>query len=77
MSEHMVQIRNVPASVHRQLKARAALEGLSMSYFVLREIRKALEKPTRREVLQRLRDKPVRQLAHSAAELIRSERDAR
>ncbi len=42
MPSTMVQIRNVPSELHRKLKARAAIEGLSMSDFVLREIRKAL-----------------------------------
>ena len=58
MSATMVQIRNVPPEVHRRLKARAAIEGLSMSDYVLREIRKALERPTRQEVLERLRRGP-------------------
>jgi len=53
MSSTMVQIRNVPAEFHRRLKARAALEGMSMSDYILREIGKALERPTRGEVLER------------------------
>jgi plasmid stability protein len=73
----MVQIRNVPVELHRRLKARAAVEGLSMSDFVLREIRKALDRPTRREVLDRLQSQPVRRLRRSAADVIRAERDAR
>ena len=77
MSATMVQIRNVPPEVHRRLKARAAIEGLSMSDYVLREIRKALEQPTRQEVLERLRARPARQLRRSAAEVIRAERDSR
>lgn len=77
MSATMVQIRNVPPDVHRRLKARAAIEGLSMSDYVLREIRKALERPTRQEVLDRLRARPARQLRRSAAEVIRAERDSR
>jgi plasmid stability protein len=73
----MVQVRNVPEDLHRRLKARAAMEGLSMSDYVLRELRKALERPTRDEVLARLRSLPVRKLRPSAAEVIRAERDAR
>ena len=46
MSKTMVQIRNVPLDTHRLLKARAAIEGLSMSDYILREIRKALERVT-------------------------------
>ena len=40
----MVQIRNVPAEFHRRLKARAAIEGMSMSDYVMRELGKALAK---------------------------------
>lgn len=72
----MVQIRNVPVELHRRLKARAAMEGMSMSDFVLRELGKALERPSRQEVLERLRAQPVRQLTQ-AADLIRSERNSR
>ena len=77
MSSTMVQIRNVPAEFHRRLKARAALEGMSMSDYILREVGKALERPTRAEVLERLRSRPVRRLRRNAADVIRSERDAR
>jgi len=73
----MVQIRNVPIELHRKLKARAAIEGLSMSDFVLRELRKALERPTRQEILDRLRAQPVRRLRRRAADIIRAERDTR
>ena len=73
----MVQIRNVPIDVHRRLKARAAVEGMSMSDFVMRELRKALDRPTRQEILDRLRARPVRRLDRRAAEVIRAERDAR
>ena len=41
----MIQIRNVPEALHRQLKARAALEGMSMSLYILREIEKSLGAP--------------------------------
>ena len=77
MSGTMVQIRNVPPELHRRLKARAAIEGLSMSDYVLREIRKALDRPTRQEILDRLQARPLRRLRRSAAEVIRNERDSR
>ena len=76
MSKTMVQIRNVPAEFHRRLKARAAIEGMSMSDYVLREVRKALDRPTRQEFLERLKARPVRRLRRSTAEIIRAERDA-
>ena len=73
----LVQIRNVPRDLHRRLKARAAMAGMSMSEYALRELRKALERPTREETLQRLASRPVRRLKRSAADVIRAERDSR
>jgi len=77
MSNTMVQIRNVPSDFHRRLKARAAMEGMSMSDYILREVGKALDRPTRQEVLERLRDRPTRRIRRRAAEVIRAERNAR
>jgi plasmid stability protein len=76
MSE-TVQIRKVSPEFHRRLKARAAMEGMSMSDYILREVGKALERPTRQEVLERLRARPVRVPSRSATDVIRAERDAR
>jgi antitoxin FitA len=77
MSSTMVQIRNVPAEFHRRLKARAAIEGMSMSDFILREIGKALDRPTREEVLARLRGPAPRKLRRKPADMLREEREAR
>ena len=77
MSKTMVQIRNVPEDFHRRLKARAAMEGMSMSDYILREVGKALERPTRQEVLERIRARPARRVRRSAAEVIRAERAPR
>ena len=77
MSKTMVQIRNVPVELHRRLKARAAMEGMSMSDYILREVRKALDRPTRQEILERLASQPVRRVRRSAAAMIRDERDSR
>ena len=77
MSSTMVQIRNVAPEFHRRLKARAAIEGISMSDYILREVGKALDRPTRHEILERLRTRPVRRLKRSAANVIRAEREAR
>lgn len=67
MSVTLVQIRNLPPELRRRLKARAAMEGLSMSDFILREIRKAPARPTRQEVLARLRPHTELQLRRSPA----------
>lgn len=47
----MIQIRHVPEDLHRRLKARAALEGLSLSDLALAELRRSVDRPTRRELL--------------------------
>jgi antitoxin FitA len=73
----MLQVRSIPPELHRRLKARAATEGMSMSDYVLREIRKALDRPTREEVLARLRAQPVRRLRRRPVDVIRAERDSR
>ena len=49
----MIQIRNVRDALHRKLKARAAEAGMSLSEYLLREIRRSAERPTLDEWLAR------------------------
>ena len=72
-----VQIRNVPDDLHRRLKARAALEGRSLSEFALAELRRSLERPTRAELLERVRARERVSVTEPAADAVRAERDAR
>ena len=73
----MIQVRNVPDSIHRVLKARAATEGMSLSDYLLVEIRRIAERPTMRELRERIHRRGSIALDVSAAELIREERDSR
>jgi len=73
----MVQIRNVPDDVHRRLKARAALEGRSLSEFALAELRRSLERPTRSELLARLQTRERATVSEPAADAVRAERTTR
>ncbi len=73
----MIQIRNVPTPLHRRLKARAALEGLSMSRFILRELEKSLQRPSRTELLSLIGSQPDVVLDPSPAEILREERGLR
>ncbi len=50
----MIQLRHVPDDLHRKLKARAALEGLSLSDYLLQEVRRVAERPTLAELRHRL-----------------------
>ncbi len=73
----VIQIRSVPEEIHRQVAERAALEGLTISELLLREIRAMLAKPTRQEILARLTEYPrVDVPAGKVAELIREARDS-
>jgi plasmid stability protein len=73
----MIQLRNVPEALHRKLKARAALEGLSLSDYLLGEIRLIAERPTLAEIRQRLEQRASSELTTSPANAIREERQAR
>jgi antitoxin FitA len=73
----MIQVRNVPDGVHRTLKARAALAGMSLSDFLLAEIRRLAERPSIAELRERVRRRPPVAIVVPAAEAIRRERDSR
>ncbi len=72
-----LQIRNVPDDLHRQLKARAALEGQSLSEYALGELRRAMQRPTRRDVAERVAAFERIVVSESAADAVRAERDSR
>lgn len=73
----MIQIRNVPDALHRILKARAAMEGMSLSDYLLAEMREIAERPTLSELRQRVESRQPVHLAEPAAAVVRGERDAR
>ena len=71
-----IPIRNVPDALHRSLKARAAKAGMSLSSYLLAEIKELAEIPTLaefREILQR--HEPVT-TDIDTARIIREHRDA-
>jgi antitoxin FitA len=73
----MIQLRHVPDSLHRRLKARAALEGLSLSDYLLREVEHAAERPTIAELRERLSHLPPVVPDVSPADAVREGRDRR
>ncbi|MCI0443904.1 hypothetical protein L0244_23490 [bacterium] len=73
----MIQIRNVPDSLHRRLKAKAAMAGMSLSDYLLAEIRTAAEKPTEEELRERLSRRSAVNPSLSPANAVRQERDRR
>lgn len=50
----MIQVRNVPDSLHRTLKLRATAAGMSLSDYLLRELGEVAEKPTLEELFDRV-----------------------
>jgi len=73
----MIQIRNVPDALHRRLKSRAALAGMSLSDYLLNELREIAERPTLEELRARLHGRSRTTPSPEPAEAVRAERDAR
>jgi len=73
----MIQIRNVPDGLHRRLKSRASLEGLSLSGYLLREIEEVASRPTLQELAERLAGRTAVKYKVSPAEILREERGRR
>jgi plasmid stability protein len=73
----MIQIRNVPEEIHRKLKARAALAGMTLSDYLLTEARRIIEKPTPQEMAARLRQRTPVNPIETPAEAVRMEREKR
>lgn len=73
----MIQLRNVPDSLHRRLKARAAMAGMSLSDYLLSEIKEIADKPTLAEMRQILHQREPISIPVDTARLVRQERDDR
>ena len=71
----MIQIRNVPDALHRRLKSRAALAGMSLSDYLLGEIRQVAERPTLEELRTRLHSRTETAPSVSPADAVRAGRD--
>lgn len=73
----MIQVRNVPDTLHRRLKARAALAGMSLSDYLLNEIRNIAERPTIDELRARLASRSSVTPDEPPARAVRAERESR
>jgi hypothetical protein len=73
----MIQLRNVPDALHRSLKARAALAGMSLSDYLLMEIKEVAERPTLAEFRSRLHTRKPVTLQLDTAGLVREARAKR
>ena len=73
----MIQVRNVPDTLHRVLKARAAMTGMSLSDYLLAELKEIAERPTLAELRERLHEREPVSAELDTARLVREEREAR
>lgn len=73
----MIQIRNVPDPLHRELKARAARAGKTLSDYLLEMVERSLDRPEPSELLARVRELSPVNPEETPAEAVRAEREAR
>jgi len=73
----MIQLRNVPDALHRRLKARAAMAGMSLSDYLLAEVKEVAERPTLAELRERLHQRKPVAAELDTVRLLHEEREAR
>jgi antitoxin FitA len=76
MNTH-IQIRNVPDSLHRKLKIRAAENNMTMTDYVKKLIERDVEKPTLREWAEQTAKLPATGLTtEDIVSALREDRDS-
>ena len=71
----MLQIKDVPTEVHRILKARAALEGVSLTEYARRTLEQTARRPSREELIAELSSIEPVVTGESAADALAHVRD--
>jgi plasmid stability protein len=70
----MIQVRNVPNRLHRELTRRARGRGQTLTDYIQDILEREVSRPPAEEVFERLARRPAVRLGRPAAELIREER---
>ena len=73
----MIQIRNVPEAMHRALRSRAALAGMTLSDYLRVELERTVQQLTPNELRDRLSTMPSLAVREAPAKALRLERDRR
>jgi len=73
----MIQIRHVPDALHKRLRARAALAGMSLSDYLRQELERTAAQLTPAELRARLASAGPTVLREEPADAVRAERDNR
>jgi hypothetical protein len=73
----MIQIRDVPDDLHRELKRRAAAEALTLSDYLKRELANIAGRPSLSEWIERVQNREPMELSREdIVSAIRAHRDA-
>jgi hypothetical protein len=73
----VIQVRNVPDRLHRELSRRARSEGRTLTAYVQAVLEREVARPSAAEVFARIASREPVDLKPSAAEIIREERGRR
>ncbi len=73
----MVQIRDVPDRLHRELLRRAKARGVPLTRYLEEILEREVSRPPREEVFARIRAAASVDLGTRAAEIVRRERETR
>ena len=73
----MIQVRNVPDAVHKELVRRARTSGVPLTEYIAGILRLELSRPPKREVFARVARADRVDLGQPAADLIREQRRQR
>ncbi|MEM6559735.1 MAG: hypothetical protein AAF605_08110 [Myxococcota bacterium] len=73
----MIQVRNVPDALHEALVNRAARARMSLSDYLLVELRALADTPTLDELFERISHREAIEPSESSVSAVRAERDAR
>ncbi|MEO9037224.1 MAG: hypothetical protein ABI442_17115 [Gemmatimonadaceae bacterium] len=72
----MIQVRNVPDRLHRELLRRANQSHLTLTEYVERVLEREVSRPPVAEILERIASREPVDLGRPAADLLRAERRA-
>jgi antitoxin FitA len=73
----MIQVRNVPDRLHRELAKRARARGSTLTGYIQEILEREVSRPPADEVFERIATRRPVKMGRPAAELIREERRRR
>jgi len=73
----MIQVRNVPERLHRELVRRAKARRMTLTAYIEEILRREVSRPTMEEIFRRIESREPVKLDQPVAELIRAQREER